>query len=235
MRSGSQSSKEKSIIAESGDFEMKPVTRQLIQTSAALVLFCAGLEAARGSTIIYRSRPAFDAATTGTTTIVFEEIAPTNGFVAYGNGGSLTVNGVDFATDSGIYLYVNSSSYYATNKPPAYNLGSGDYLLAGSGAPSFILITLPAPVTAIGFYCGTFDSTGQVTITTFPNGEVFTTSAPYPTRRFVGLTSSVPISSVQIEITDGNRQDTLSLDDFSFGFVIPESNSKVRNAIDLGK
>ena len=214
---------------------MKPVTRQLIQALAALALLCAGLEPAKGSVIIYRSRPAFDAATTGTTTVVFEQIAPTNGFVAYGNGGSLTMNGVDFATDSGIYLYVNSFSYYATNAPPAYNLGSGDYLLAGSGAPSFILITLPSPVTAIGFYCGTFDSTGQVTITTFPNGEMFTTSAPYPTRRFVGLTSSMPISSVQIEITDGNRQDTLSLDDFTFGSAIPESRTKVRNAIDIGR
>lgn len=235
MRSGSQSSKKKSIIGESGDFKMKPVTKQLIHALAALILFCAGLEGAKGSVIIYRSRPAFDAATTGTTTIVFEQIAPTNGFVAYGNGGNLTVNGVDFATDSGVFLYVNSSSYYATNAPPTYNLGSGDYLLAGSGAPSFILITLPAPVTAIGFYCGTFDSTGQVTITTFPKGEAFATSAPYPTRRFVGLTSSVPISSIQIEITDGNRQDTLSLDDFSFGSAIPKSSTKVRNAIEIGR
>lgn len=235
MRRGSQIHGEKSIAAKSGDFEMKPVTRQLIQASAALALVCAGLETARGEVLIYRSRPAFDAATTGTTTIAFEKIAPTNGFVAYGNGGSLTVNGVNFATDSGIYLYVNSSSYYAMNKPPTYNLGSGDYLLAGSGAPSFILITLPSPVTAIAFYCGTFDSTGQVTITTFPNGDAFATSVPYPTRRFVGLTSSVPISSVQIEITDGNRQDTLSLDDFSFGFAIPESSTKPKNAIDMGR
>jgi hypothetical protein len=201
----------------------------------ALVLVCCGLEAARGSVITYRSEPAFNAATTGTTTIAFEDLAPSNGFVAYGNGGSLTVNGVNFATDAGIYLYVNSSSYYLANDPPAYNLGSGDYLLAGSGAPSFILITLPTPVTAIAFYFGTFDATGQVTITTFPSGDAFTGSAPYQTRMFVGLTSTVPIAAVQIEITDGDRQDTLSLDNFSFGFAVPASRAKPKNPIDLGK
>jgi hypothetical protein len=203
------------------------------QFIAVLLVFCFGMEMARGATLNYRSQPAFDAATTNTTTVTFEAIAPTNGFVAYGNGGSLTLNGVNFATDPGIFLYVNSSTYYATNKSPRYDLGSGDYLLAGSGAPSFILVTLPAPATAISFYFGTFDSTGEVTITTFPNTESFVASAPYPTRRFVGLTFSEPVTAVQIEITDGNRQDTLSLDDFTFGLALPESGTNLRNAIKL--
>ena len=214
---------------------MKPTEEQALRVLALLAVLWFGMKGANAATVNYRSQPAFAAATTGTTTIAFENIAPTNGFVPYGNGGSLTLSGVTFQTDADIYLYVNSGTYYETHKPPTYNLGAGDYLLAGNGAPSFILITLPFPVTAIGFYLGTFDITGQVTISTFPNNDVFTTSAPYPSRRYIGLTFSEPVSSVQIEITDGNRQDTLSLDEFTFGFAIPESSTNVRKPTELAK
>jgi hypothetical protein len=214
---------------------MRLLTRQVVLALAALLLSLAGMQGARAETINYRSQPAFEAATTNTATISFEKIAPTNGFISYGNGGSITFNGVNFATDPGIYLYVNSSSYYATHKPPRYDLGSGDYLLAGNGAPAFILVTLPSPATAVGFYFGTFDTTSEVTIATFPNAESFIASAPYPTRRFVGLTFSEPVTAVQIEITDGNRQDTLSLDEFSYGFAIPDPREKVKNVMIIGK
>ncbi len=137
---------------------------------AALLLFGTGPGRAAGTIVTYGSRPAFDTATTGLTTIGFEGIAPPDGFVPFGNAGSLTLSGVTFQTHIGVYLYVNSSSYYtATDGPPGYNLDSGDYLLAGSGAPSFLSIALPVSATAIAFDFGTFDnSTSQVTISTTP-------------------------------------------------------------------
>lgn len=210
--------------------------RQRIPYWAPLLFFCVYVGQAVASVTSYTTRAAFDAATTGITTIGFEGIAPADGFVGLGNGGSITLSGVTFTAHSGVYLFVNSSTYYAVNDPPAYDLGSGDYLVAGSGAPAFLSIALPVPVTALAFSFGTFDdSTSQITISAAPGGDALTAGAPYPTNTFVGFTSSAPISSLQIEITAGNRQDTLTLDNFSFGAAaIPEPNSAMLLALGLG-
>jgi len=212
------------------------ILKHRILNLAIPLFFCVCVGQAVASVTTYATRTAFDAVAAGITTIGFEGIAPTDGFTGFGNGASLTLSGVTFAAHSGVYLYVNSSTYYAVNDPPAYDLGSGDYLLAGSGAPASISITLPAPVTAVAFNFGTFDdATSQITISLAPGGDVLTSSAPYPTNTFVGFTSSVPLSSLQITVTAGNRRDTLTLDNFSFAAVaIPEPKTITLVALGLG-
>jgi hypothetical protein len=48
-------------------------------------------------------------------------------------------------------------------------------------------------------------------------GDTFTATASFPTHTFIGLTSSVPITSLDLVITGGNRKDTLAVDNFVFG------------------
>jgi hypothetical protein len=178
---------------------------------------------ARADLVFYGNRASFDAATTGVTTIGFEGIAPVNGFTFFGQPGSLTLSGVTFSTGINI-LNVTSATYYlATGGPPGYNLGSGDFLLSGAAAPASLHATLPGAFTALAFDLGTFDdATSQVTIK-LSTGDTFTTSAPFPTDKFIGLTSTVPFTSVDISITGGNRRDTLAIDNFAFGAAeIPE-------------
>jgi hypothetical protein len=183
---------------------------------AALTLVVLGVGPARGELTFYPTRAAFDAATTGVTTIDFEGIAPAHGFSYFGRPGSLTLSGVTFTTPSNTDLYVISSTFYP------YDLGSGDFLLAGNGVPSALTAQLPGAFTAVAFELGTFDQfNSQVTIT-LSTGDVFTASAPISTHTFVGLTSTLPVASVNMVITGGDRRDALAVDDFSFGAAVPE-------------
>ncbi|MBS0265242.1 MAG: PEP-CTERM sorting domain-containing protein [Planctomycetes bacterium] len=200
---------------------------------ASAFFFSAVAESLAGVTI-YADQASFNAATSGITTIGFEGIAPADGFTAYGPGGSLTLSGVTFTAGAGVDLFVNSSTYYAVNQPPSYDLGSGDYLLAGNLAPTLLDVQLPGSgMSAVAFYFGTFDdSTSQVQIT-LSTGDVLTLSASYPTSTFVGFTSTSPITSLELLITGGDRQDTLTLDNFQFGTVVPEPGSIIVLCIGL--
>jgi hypothetical protein len=178
----------------------------------------------RADLVFYSTRAAFDAATTGVTNIGFEGIAPANDFAFFGQPGSLTLSGVTFTTTATNTLAVNSATYYLAHfGPPGYNLGTGDYLLSGNGSPASLHATLPGAFTALAFDFGTFDvGTSQVTIT-LSTGDAFTASAPFPTDTFIGLTSTIPITSVDLVISEGNRKDTLAVDNFAFGdAAIPE-------------
>jgi hypothetical protein len=194
-----------------------------------LALVACGLIAVRtqpaqADLVFYGTRAAFNAATTGVTNINFEGIAPTNSFAYFGRPGSLSLGGVSFTTAASD-LYVTSATYYlATFGPPGYNLGTGDFLLSGNVAPVSLHATLPGAFTALAFDFGTFDTlNSQVTIR-LSTGDTFTASAPFPTSTFIGLTSTVPITSVDLVISGGERQDTLALDNFSFGSAaaVPE-------------
>jgi hypothetical protein len=185
---------------------------------ASLPLLFAAVGQARAGLIFYSDQSAFAAATTDTTTVGFEGIAPANGFTNYGPSGSLTLHGVTFSA-SNAYLSVVSGSYYQTVYGTAYNLGTGDFLLSGNGDPAGLHVATAGGFKDVAFDLGTFDqSNSQVTVH-LSTGDVFTVSAPYPTSTFVGFTSTTPIDSLDLTITGGGRRDTLSLDNFTFGPV----------------
>jgi len=191
----------------------------------ALASLIAPAPNAFASVITYADQAAFNAATTGVTSIGFEGIAPTDDFTAYGPGGSLTLSGTTFTAAGPADLFVNSSTYYFATFGVGYNLGSGDYLLVGNNSPATLEVQLPGGFTAIAFDIGTFDDpTSQITIT-LSSGDVLTTSAPIPSVSFVGFTSTTPITSLEIAISGGDRQDTLSIDNFQFGTAVPEPST----------
>jgi hypothetical protein len=175
----------------------------------------------------YTDRASFVMASTALTLIDFEGIAPIDGFVPYGTGGSLTLGGVTFTAESQTELFVDSASYYAaTYGPPGYNLGAGDYLLAGNFDPTSLTVALPSGITAVGFDLGTFDDSTSAVAITLSTGEMFQISAPFPATTFVGITTSIPIALISLEIAQGDRRDTLNLDTFTFGAAaVPEPSS----------
>jgi hypothetical protein len=205
--------------------------RQRVLGLAVLAALLAPVKSAHGAFVFYPTRAAFDAATTGVTTIDFEGIAPPGGFSYFGRPGSLTLSGVMFTTPGNADLYVISSTFY-----PGYNLGSGDFLQSGNGTPSSLTATvqLPGVFTAAAFDLGTFDTINSQVTVQLSTGDQFTTSAPFPTPTFVGFTSTVPFTSLSITITGGDRRDALNVDNFAFGSAVsavPEPSSQVLLAL----
>jgi hypothetical protein len=198
--------------------------RRIVLALASLALLASVVERTHAGLVFYPDRTAFNAATTGVTMIGFEGIAPPDGFTFYGHS-PLTLSGATF-TASTSNLFVESSTYYATHFfHIPYNLGSGDFLLSGNFAPADLSISLPGPSTAFALDLGTFDSINSQVSFKLSSGDTFSVSAPYPTSMFVGFTSTVPITSVDLLITSGDRQDTLSVDNVSFGAIVPEPAS----------
>lgn len=187
--------------------------------AASLPLLFAAFGQARADLIFYSDRAAFTAATTkGATTLGFGGIAPAKGYRSYGKNESLTLHGVTFSALHS-YLSVVSGSYYKAVYGKSYNLGSGDFLMAGNGRPAELHLSMARGFRAIAFNLGTFDGSNSRVTIRLSNGEVFRVAAPYPSSTFVGFTSSTPIYSLDLKITGGNRRDSLSLDRFTFGPV----------------
>jgi hypothetical protein len=186
----------------------------------ALVALCLATGSVHSQTV-YSDRSAFLAATSATTTIDFNGIASTNGFVVYGPSGSLTLNGVTFSTPGDVSLYVVDAGY---NGGSGYNLGSssgGGVASASGGTPPHILnISLPGFFTAAGFDTSTFDSyTVNVSLS---NGETTSYTTPGGANgRFFGLTSATGFNSLSLSVDNGG--DVLNIDDFTFGPNVPSA------------
>jgi hypothetical protein len=194
--------------------------RRTVLALASLALLASVVERAHAGLVFYPDRTAFNAATTGVTTIGFEGIAPADGFTFYGHN-SLTLGGATFTASTSL-LAVDSATFYAHTFGTPYNLGSGAFLLSGNIAPADLSITLPGAFTAFALDLGTFDVVNSQVLFTLSSGDTFSVSAPFPTSTFVGFTSTVPFTSVDLLITGGERQDTLNVDNVSFGAIVPE-------------
>src|SRR6266849_148722 len=82
--------------------------RATLMLATLALLLCSVGQASAGSTL-YSSRAAFEAASSGLTTIDFNGIAPAGGYVSYGTG-PLTLSGVTF-TGNG-EMFVIDPAYY---------------------------------------------------------------------------------------------------------------------------
>ncbi|HYP53525.1 MAG TPA: hypothetical protein VEQ42_08290, partial [Pyrinomonadaceae bacterium] len=195
-----------------------------VALSAALLL--APAAAAQPGVEHLDSREAFNAATSGLSTIDFDSVAPARGFGKYRAAEGLTAGGVTFRASGGArfgpgLIYVVSAHYGAMNPM----LNTGTLPLLGWAAPNqpgnaTLDVTLPAGTTAVGADLWTqqpYASSVEVTATT---SDGMTQTAVVNTRNrpaaaFVGFISERPIVSVSFRPPKG--QTGMLLDNFTYG------------------
>jgi hypothetical protein len=191
----------------------------------AISTLCAAAGTARADLVFYSNRGAFNAATMGTTTIDFEGIVPDAGFVMVPDAG-LKLSGVTFSTDpkkGTAPLFVIGKDFFAPPSAPSAYLDSGQ----STAGQNFMMITLPKGTTAFGLDYNAFGFSDPASTLTFSlsTGDTFTRvatpgkSVPSFLFEFVGVTSTVPIASIQItqSITDPGG---FNIDNFAFGNAI---------------
>jgi hypothetical protein len=184
----------------------------------------------------YSSLTSWQAATNaGYQTVAFTGLAPAGSSQTYSSANGVTADGVNFIgyNSSGLSdIQVIDTSAFSY-----YNWGTGDALIqnlsrpnAGSPLP-YVNIVLPANITALSL--NLFSASPQAlsyTITVAGNQYTVPTFSQ-PTLAFWGITSSAPISSIQLTLagTTYNGGSSELLDNFSFGAedmaVAPEAGT----------
>lgn len=160
---------------------------------------------ANASYITFTDRSAFLAATSSTTNITFEGLAPANGFTLFDSG--LTQSGVTF-TGSSNYLFVVDPGY----EPFYYDWGSGQVL--HNEPAGAIHVALPAGVYAVGSDISSIlDYAAQFTVTLDDNSTFTFSSDNYPDRAFAGIISTSGFIT-SIDFAAGNAY--TQLDNFVF-------------------
>src|SRR5687768_11675285 len=172
------------------------------------------------------SREAFNAASSGLSTIDFGSVAPARGFGMYRSPAGLTTNGVTFRTAGGArfgsgIIHVPSVDYMGTN--PLYQTGTGEMIIWGAPnqpGNASLDVTLPSGVTAVGVDLWTqqpYVSTVEVIATTEDGHSetVVVNTRKRPEAAFVGFIADKAIVSISFRPPKG--QTGLLLDNFSFG------------------
>ncbi len=186
----------------------------LIAATASLSLLAlTNATPANAQVTTYNNRATFNSATSGLTTINFNDQAPAGGLNSY-SGATTTQQGVTFTSNGS--LVAVSSSY---NNGFGYGLGDGTVLafFGGPNGLNTLNVALPANTTAFGLDFGDFYglpftfslSTGQTY--TFTGGNTLV-----GTSTFAGFTSTSAISGFTITVPN-SPNDGLQIDRFSFG------------------
>ena len=190
---------------------------------AALAMLLGGVGQTQADVVLYTSESAFDAATTGLTTVDFNGIASSDSFVSYGTG-PLSLSGVSF-TGNGSMFVIDPGFY-------GYSYSNGGFLTSDYSSPDIITATLPGGgFTAVGTDFGSLFSGGATFTITLSTGDTFTVSTSgsieFGTLGFVGFTSSTPITSITFSMPDTPNYN--ALDNFQFGtaVAVPEPTSVV--------
>jgi hypothetical protein len=178
------------------------------------------LRHASASITSFSSQAAFDAATSGMTTINFGTAAPppSGGTTVYPTG--LTLSGVTFTSPAGGTLATISQTYCC----PTYARGY-DTL---DGYPAGIDVALPSGETAFGFLLFTVDlgnlnGTNQDKVDVTLGGKTFTvTTATAPTAIFVGFVSTSSISTISI-IPETSTDVGTDIMNVAFGNGVPSN------------
>jgi hypothetical protein len=177
----------------------------------------------RGDIILYNTRADFNAATVGRTVIDFEGIASDGGFMFLPTPTGITLSGVNFTIDhtnnNGNLFVIGRDRYYAGNSV----LSSQESTIGRNN----LVTSFPGVSTAFALDFGSFSSTPF--IFTLSTGDTFIRPTPgffdEPNTTFVGVTSSVPISSFRIDLAAAG--DVLNIDNFTMGTAVPEPASLV--------
>ena len=210
---------------------------------ASVFLACAGSLLAAAPTAVqptlvaapqstfYSDRPTFLAHATGTTTLGFEGIAPATGNGFYPVPPGVTLSGVNFSVDTANFPVTFPYMVITSTNPGDYYPGNAVLSEQATypGATGNLHITFSHPVTAIGLDIGdnfagattaTFRLSDGETFTRTPgNGTHFFGTSPGPDFRFVGLTSTTPITYMDIQEPADNAaaNAVINVDNFTFG------------------
>jgi hypothetical protein len=180
-----------------------------------LVASCAGQADA-----IYSSETTWAAAVPGATIVNYTGIAAADALVQYGTGpgATTTLNSVTYTA----VAPTNSEDYLGVLGSDVAGVDFGVPTLAVGGepaGPASLLITLPNPVNALGFFFDT-DDTVDVAITLSDGTVEVEGSATFPTLAFFGVTSTNAITSVEISNASyigGSPENALFLSEFAYG------------------
>ena len=185
--------------------------RKLLFTLAAFAAVAVAAAPARADSLIFTSRALFNAAATNLTTIDFEGIAPNNSVANF--AAPLTLQGVTFSGSPTGMISVVDDGFFA----PLFQFNSGAVL---SGF-SYIEVTLPAGITAIGVDLMSTNPDGLPFQVLLANGETFVVNTPLrPERGFFGITTDVAIASIRFTTLPAGPNQSPGiplLDNFSFG------------------
>lgn len=201
--------------------------RKLLYTLAAFAAVALASAPARADTVIYTTRAAFNVAAPGLTTIDFEGIAPTNSVANFTS--PLTLQGVTFSGSPAGMVSVVDSGFFS----PLFQFNSGAVL---SGF-SFIEVTLPANITAVGVDIMSTNPDGLPFSVVLSTGETFVVNTPLrPGRGFFGVTADVAIASIRFMTIPGPNQSAgiPLLDNFSFGRAQPAAVPEPATLLLLG-
>jgi hypothetical protein len=169
-----------------------------------LGLFCAESKA----DTVYSNQSDFMAATSATTVITFDGIAPANSFINYPTG--VTLSGVTF-TANNASLFIVDPGFYSAPYPSGFL--TDDYSVT-----DIVTATLPS-VTAVGFdFGGLAGPTGPFTLILSDGFSTIVSndsSILGGSLGFVGITSSTPLTSIQILMPDVPNYN--AIDNFTFG------------------
>jgi hypothetical protein len=185
--------------------------RKLLFTLAAFAAVAFASAPARADTLVFTSRTVFNTAATNLTTINFEGIAPDNSVANFSS--PLTLQGVTFSGSPTGMISVVDDGFFA----PLFQFNSGAVL---SGF-SYIEVTLPAGITAIGTDLMSTNPSGSPFQVLLSTGETFVVNTPLrPERGFFGITTDVAIASIRFTTLPAGPNQSPGiplLDNFSFG------------------
>jgi hypothetical protein len=173
----------------------------------------------------YTNEASWEAATTaGYQTVTFAGLAPSGGSTSYDTATGVTASGVEFIGYSS--AGVSNVQVIDTTSVSWYNDGTGDALIeSASPEPSsssplpYINIVLPANVTSLSLDLWTA-STPAMSYSITVAGNTYTVpTVGGNTVTFWGITSTTPITSIQLDVpaaTPSSGTQAL-LSDFNFG------------------
>jgi hypothetical protein len=158
---------------------------------------------------VYSSVAAYNAATTGSTTINFNGIASPGGYVLEPNG--FTLSGATFTSPNN--LFILDPAFYR------FTYAGGGFLNPQNFLPASLTISLPS-VTAVGFdFGGLFGPSGPFDVTLsdgFSTTLSTTDSTGGGSLAFAGFTSSTDLTSITLsDPTDS----AFTMDNVTFGGV----------------
>lgn len=173
---------------------------------------------------VYTNRTAFNAATTGLTTLDFEGIASAEGFVYTPSPPGYTSAGVTFTDNTPDTQFAGRQFIISKTFPDAGFMGSD--FLSENGVGSAAHISFQNAVTAVGTDIASIAPT-QTGLSSFvitvPTGSSeftqYTLQLNFQAVQFIGFTFTNPIAALLI--APPTEQEGPQLDNFSFGRALP--------------